>query len=120
MLRLTDDLRFYLYTGKVNLRMGCMRTCELIRTQMKSDPRDSRNVYVFINRTCSIIRLIHFERGFYVMYEKRPESGKFRKPVYDANSGKYKISYSDLVCLTESIARTDIKLLESADEAINI
>ncbi len=49
---------------------------------MKSDPRDSRNVYVFMNRARTIVRLIHFERGFYVMYEKRPESGRFRKPLY--------------------------------------
>lgn len=113
MFRLREDLRYYLYTGKVNLRRGCMSLCELIRTEMKSDPRDSRNVYVFMNRACTIARLIHYERGFYVMYEKRPESGKFRKPVYDARSGKYKISYTDLVCLTEGLARTEIRLPEA-------
>ena len=120
MFRLSEDLRIYLYTGKVNLRRGCMSLCELIRMEMKSDPRDSRNVYVFMNRARTIIRLIHYERGFYVMYEKRPESGKFRKPVYDAKSGKYKISYTDLVCLTEGLARTEIRLLESTIDNLNI
>lgn len=110
MFRLSEDLRFYLFTGKVNLRRGCMSLCELIRTEMKSDPRDSRNVYVFMNSARTIARLIHYERGFYVMYEKRPEAGKFRKPVYDSKCGKYKISYTDLVCLTEGLARTEIRL----------
>lgn len=110
MLRLTDDLRFYLYTGKVNMRRGCLSLCELVRTEMKSDPRDSRKAYVFMNRARTILRLIHFERGFWVMYEKRPETGRFRKPVYDTKSGKYKISYTDLVCLTEGLARTEISL----------
>lgn len=119
MFRLTEDLRFYLYTGKVNLRRGCMSLCELIRTEMKSDPRDSRNVYVFINSARTIARLIHHERGFYVMYEKRPESGKFRKPVYDAKSGKYKISYTDLVCLTEGLARTEIRLSDAGVQDTN-
>lgn len=119
MFRLNEDLRFYLYTGKVNLRRGCLSLCELIRMEMKSEPRDSRNVYVFINRSRTIVRLIHYERGFYVMYEKRPESGKFRKPVYDAKSGKYKISYTDLVCLTEGLARTEIRLSESAIDNLN-
>lgn len=54
MFRLSEDLRFYLFTGKVNLRRGCMSLCELIRTDMKSDPRDSRNVYVFMNRARTI------------------------------------------------------------------
>lgn len=119
MFRLSEELRFYFYTGKVNLRRGCLSLCELIRAEMKSDPRDSRNVYVFMNHARTITRLIHYERGFYVMYEKRPESGKFRRPVYDAKSGKYKISYTDLVCLTESLTRTEIRLSGSDIDDIN-
>lgn len=115
MFRLTENLRFYLFTGKVNLRRGCLSLCDLIRTEMKSNPMDERNVYIFMNRARTIVRLIHCERGFYVMYEKRPVSGRFRKPVYDANSGKYQISYTDLVCLTEGLARTEIRLSEGSN-----
>ncbi len=115
MFRLTEDLRFFLFTGKVNLRRGCLSLCEIIRTEMKSNPLDERNVYVFMNRARTIVRLIHYERGFYVMYEKRPGSGRFRKPVYDAKSGKCQISYTDLACLTEGLARTEIRLSGSAD-----
>lgn len=119
MFRLTEDLRFYMYTGKTNLRKGCLSLCEVVRTEMKSDPRDERNVYIFMNRQRSIIRLIHYERGFYVMYEKRPESGRFRRPVYDEKSGKIKISHSDLVCLTQGLARTEIRLSEDCSERLN-
>ena len=116
MLRLTEDLRFYLYTGKVNLRRGCMSLCELIRNEMGCDPRNENGVYVFMNKARTIARLIHYERGFYVMYEKRPESGKFRKPVYDVKSKKYKICYTDLLCLLESLARVEITLSKAVDE----
>lgn len=115
MFRLTEDLRFFLFTGKVNLRRGCLSLCEIIRTEMRSNPLDERNVYVFMNRARTIVRLIHYERGAYVMYEKRPGSGRFRKPVYDAKSGKCQISYTDLACLTEGLARTEIRLSESTD-----
>lgn len=113
MLELNDNLRFYIFNGKTNLRGGYMRMCATIREEMKSDPRDSRNVYVFINRSCTIIRMLHYERGFYVVYEKRPENGRFKRPVYDSQTGKYKISYADLVCLTEGLQRTEIKLPEA-------
>ena len=112
MLGLNDNLRFYIFNGKTNLRGGYMRMCATIREEMKSDPRDSRNVYVFINRSCTIIRMLHYERGFYVLYEKRPETGRFRRPIYDSKSGKYKISYAHLVCLTEGLQRTGIRLPE--------
>ena len=116
MLGLNDTLRFYIFNGKTNLRGGYMRLCATVRDEMGCDPRDSRNVYVFINRSCTIIRMLHYERGFYVLYEKRPETGRFRRPVYDSKSGKYKISYADLVCLTEGLQRTGIRLPEDGSD----
>jgi hypothetical protein len=115
MFRLTEDLRFYFFTGKVNMRRGCISLCEVIRSEMKCNPTDERNVYIFMNRQCTIVRVIHCERGFYVMYEKRPINGKFRKPIYDSKSGKCQISYTDLVCLTEGLVSTQIRLLNRDD-----
>lgn len=112
MFELTDDLRFYVFNGRTNLRGGYMRMAAAIREEMGCDPRNSDNVYVFINRRCTIIKMLHYERGFYTVYEKRPETGRFRKPVFDSKSGKYKISYADLVCLTEGVRRTVIRLPE--------
>ena len=116
MLGLSEELRFYLFTGKVNFRMGCISLCEVIRTQMNASPEDERSVFVFMNASRTIVRIIHYERGFYVMYEKRPGKGRFRKPVYDSRSGKYKISYTDLVCLTEGLVRTEVRLPEIDSE----
>ena len=114
MFGLSDNLRYYIFNGRTNLRGGYMRLCATIREEMGCDPRNENNVYIFINRRCTIIRMLHYERGFYVMYEKRPETGRFRRPVYDSKSGKYKISYVDLVCLTEGIQRTEIRLPEAS------
>ena len=114
MFGLGENLRFYIFNGRTNLRGGYMRLCATIREEMGCDPRNENNVYIFINRKCTIIRMLHYERGFYVMYEKRPETGRFRRPVYDSQSGKYKISYADLVCLTEGMQRTGIRLPEAA------
>ena len=111
---MSENLRFYIFNGRTNLRGGYTRLCATIREEMDSDPRNENNVYIFINRKCTIIRMLHYERGFYVMYEKRPEAGRFRRPVYDSQSGKYKISYADLVCLTEGMQRTEIRLPEAA------
>lgn len=113
MLELREDLRFYIYNGPTNMRGGYGRLCAIIRDELGCDPCNENNVYIFINRSCKIIRILHYERGFYVMYEKRPESGRFRRPVYDSKSKKYKICYADLVCLTEGVQRTEIRLPES-------
>lgn len=116
MLELTEDLRFYFYNGRTNMRGGYRRLCETIRTEMRSDPANTSNVYVFMNRRCTIVRMLHYERGFYVLYEKRPSQGRFRKPVFDSRTGRYKISYSDLLCLTEGLTRTEIHMREDVAE----
>lgn len=97
MLELTEDLRFYFYNGRTNMRGGYRRLCDTIRTEMKSNPANGSNVYVFMNRRCTIVRMLHYERGFYVLYEKRPSQGRFRKPMFDSKTGRYKIIYADLV-----------------------
>lgn len=116
MFELTEDLRFYFYNGKTNMRGGYRRLCETIRAEMKADPTNPTNVYVFMNRRCTIVRMLHYERGFYVVYEKRPSQGRFRKPVFDSRTGRYKISYSDLLCLTEGLSRTEIHMREDVTD----
>lgn len=116
MLELTEDLHFYFYNGKTSLRGGYRRLCETVRTEMKSDPANASNVYVFMIRWCTIVRMLHYERGFYVLYEKRPSQGRFRRPVFDSKTGRYRISYSDLLCLTEGFSHTEIHMREDVRE----
>ena len=52
---------------------------------------------------CSCPGTERYERGFYVLYEKRPVMGKFKKPVFDEVSRCYRIQWSDMAYLTESI-----------------
>ena len=113
MLELTEGLRFYFHNGKTNLRGGYRRLCETIRTEMKSDPASVSNVYVFMNRRCTIVRMLHYERGFYVLYEKRPSQGRFRRPVFDSKPGRYRISYIYLLFLTEGLSSTEINIREA-------
>ena len=94
MLGLSANLNYYLFNGNVDLRKGIFRLCESIREEMSLDPSDW-------NR--KVVKILHYERGFYVLYEKRPVMGKFKKPVFDEVSRCYRIQWSDMAYLTESI-----------------
>lgn len=67
-----------------------MCLCATVCDEVGCDPCDSWNVYVFINRRCTIMRMLHYERGFYVLYEKRSVSGRFKRSVYDSETGNTK------------------------------
>lgn len=63
MLELREDMRFYIFNGPVNMRGGYGRLCSMVIDELGCDPRDPHNVYIFINRTSKIIRMLHYESG---------------------------------------------------------
>lgn len=103
MLGLSANLKYYLFKGDVDMRRGIFRLCEQIRSELSMDPSDTTCVYMFMSKSRRIIKLLHYERGFYVLYEKRPVQGKFKKPVFDEMSRSYQICRSDMAYLTESL-----------------
>lgn len=103
MLELSADLNNYLFNGNVDLRKGIFRLFESIKEEMSLDPGDASNVYMFMSRNRKIVKILHYERGFYVLYEKRPVMGKFKKSVFDEISKCYRIQWSDMAYLTESV-----------------
>ena len=67
MLGLSTNLNYYLFNGNVDLRKGIFRLCESIREEMSLDPSDTSNVYMFMSRNRKVVKILHYERGFYVI-----------------------------------------------------
>jgi transposase len=92
MLGLTGSLNYYLCQGCVDMRKGIDSLAELVRLQMEEEPRFQNNVYLFFSKNRKTLKILHYERGGYVLYQKRLDSGKFIKPIFDEISKKYKIN----------------------------
>ena len=59
----------------------------LVRNELDRDPA-SGEVYVFVNRSRSCIKLLHWESGCFVLYYKRLEKGTFTVSIQNAG-GKW-------------------------------
>lgn len=59
----------------------------------------SGEVFVFLNRSRTHIKLLHWESGGFVLYYKRLEQGTFLAPKGKENE----MSWSDLVLMVEGI-----------------
>lgn len=68
MLGLSSNLSYYLFNGNVDLRKGIFRLRESIRQEMSLDPSDASNVYMFISHSRKVVKILHYERGFNVLY----------------------------------------------------
>ena len=72
--------------------------CGLISSVIRRDAT-SGEVFVFLNRSRTHIKLLHWEKGGFVLYYKRLERGTFLPPgVKDGE-----LSWSDLVLMVEGI-----------------
>ena len=66
MLGLSANLNCYLFNGSVDMRKGIFRLCEHIRSELKKDPSDTTSVYMSMSKNRRIVKLLHYEHGFYV------------------------------------------------------
>jgi len=66
MFSLNETNKFMVYSTSVDLRKGVEPLCGLVRS-LGRKPSDG-SVYVYFNRSRTLIKLLHWERGGYVIY----------------------------------------------------
>ena len=70
--------------------------CGLVHSELRRQAT-SGEVFVFLNRHRTHLKLLHWERGGFVLYYKRLEEGTFSLPE------KQQLSWTDLVLMIEGI-----------------
>lgn len=98
MFSLGSSHRFYIYDGNCDMRKSFDGLCGLVSSVMQRQPT-SGEVYVFLNRSRTHIKLLHWEIGGFVLYYKRLEQGTFLAPKDRGNE----LSWSDIILMTEGI-----------------
>jgi hypothetical protein len=81
MFSLSETNTYYLCTQGTDLRKGFNRLTGVINSN--SNLRASNgSVYIFINRSRTTMKLLHWERGGFVIYHKRLEEGRISAAVF--------------------------------------
>lgn len=62
------------------------------------------DVFIFINRSCTSIKILHMECGGLVIYHMRLESGSFRLPVFNENTLTFETTWQDLMMMVQGIS----------------
>ena len=102
MFSLNATMRYFLCPGKTDMRKGMNSLCGVVQNQMGYDVRMG-DVFIFISRSRTTIKLLHAEDGGLVLYMKRLEEGTFRLPAYDPASRSFPMEWRDLVMMVEGI-----------------
>src|SRR5690606_27116922 len=98
MFSLGSSHRFYLYDGHCDMRKSFDGLCGLVITVMARQPTSGEG-FVFLKRSRTHIKLLHWEHGGFVLYYKRLEQWTFIATAPKTGL----LSWSDLVLLVERV-----------------
>lgn len=84
------------------MRKGINSFCVVVHDKMGYDIRFG-DVFIFVNRNKTTMKLLHAEDGGMVLYVKHLEEGTFILPTYDSESCSYPMEWRDLVMMVEGI-----------------
>ena len=103
MFSLNESNRFLVCICGVDLRKGVNGLCGIIR--YRSLMPTNGDVYVFFNKKRTTMKLLHWERGGFVIYYKRMESGRVSHKIFSTGEvGFHTIRWDEIVLYIEGIS----------------
>jgi transposase len=105
MFALSGSQRYWFYGQVVDMRKSFDGLSGLVSQQMGKDVC-SGDVYIFLGKDLTKIKLLVWETGGFVLYYKRLEAGTFRLPT--SSQSTIAFSYSALCLLMEGL---EVKVL---------
>jgi len=103
MFSLNDSLSYYYYRESTDMRKGFDALCGMVRSQMHRNPL-SGEVFIFMNRGRTTVKILRWESGGLVIYHKRLEQGRFEEPVYRSVDKSYHLQWAELVMIIQGIS----------------
>lgn len=99
MFSLNSQNRYLFYNKPCDMRKSFNGLSGLVINELKRNPI-SGEVFVFLNKRRTHLKLLHWESGGFVLYYKRLEKGTFTPPKTDENG---QMSWPELILMIEGI-----------------
>jgi transposase len=93
-------MRYYLYSYPADMRRSFYTLSGIVTNQMRRNIQDG-DVFIFINRPCTSMKILHMECGGLVIYHLKLESGSLKLPVFDENANTFKASWQGLMMMVQ-------------------
>ena len=103
MFALTESMSYYLCPHYVDMRKGIYSLYQLVKTDMKRSPL-SGEVFLFLGRNRSLIKILHWENGGFVLYQKKLEQGTFEVPRFNPSSNEFEMKWKTFVLIMEGVS----------------
>lgn len=108
MVHLPSSLHYYLYRLPCDMRKGPDKLCGLIREQMNKNPL-SEAIFIFVSRSGSHIRLLHWEGDGFGVYSKRLQEGVFELPPVHTRENSITVTSDEVMMMLRGIVLRSLR-----------
>lgn len=98
--------KIWLYTLPTDMRKSFNGLVALVKNALREKPL-SGDLFVFLNRRRTHMKILYFDRSGYCIWYKKLESGLFQLPTSDQE--KARLNYTELKLILEGIDLTSIR-----------
>lgn len=99
---------YHLYAQPSDMRKGFNALSGMVRNELERNPL-SGEVFIFLNRRRTLIKLLVWDTTGYVIYYKRLEAGTFELPVLSGNEKSITLTREKLMLILEGIELKSVK-----------
>jgi transposase len=107
MLQLSPNARYWFYRHHTDMRKGFDSLCGIVSSQMQQSAL-SGDVFVFVNRRRTHVKLLTWEGDGLALYYKRLEKGTYELPLQGKDSS-INISSQQLMLMLYGISQKQVK-----------
>jgi|SRR6267378_2520343 len=100
--------RFFLYTLPTDMRKGVDALCGMVYNELKLDPLND-DLYIFINRSRSHIKMLHWQGDGFAIFYKRLEKGTYEIPLTQNHSPGLNITSEQLLFILQGVVLQSVK-----------
>ena len=102
MFNLHGKLQYFLYPAPMDMRKSFYTLSGIVTSVMKRNVQDGE-VFIFVNRRLTTMKILHLEHGGLVIYHKKLENGVFNLPTFDEAMTSQPISWKDLMMTVSDV-----------------
>jgi len=107
MLHLSSSIRYYLYRSPADMRKGFDNLSGIVSSQMRCNAC-SGDIFIFLNRNRTHVKLLFWEGDGFSLYYKRLEQGTYELPDYSSSDSMMSITAQQLQFILQGVSLSKI------------
>lgn len=108
MIGFTPSQRYYLSRAATDMRKSYDGLSGVVRQGLGRDPL-SGEVFIFLNRRRTMIKLLVWDRSGFVVWSKRLERGTFELPAGGQGGASVVLRWEELVMILEGVSLGSVR-----------